>query len=295
MVSGNQSIKRELSWAEREFLSLLQASAPADVPIESLFQIPHAFWEAIVQATDFYVLEVARPPGHEESSGWRNQWKKWEKHFTWHTGLGALKDHPWNEYHLLVTEGRTSARTIPEQYVHPAGHEVTPALRLSALEFLLDVTEPHKDLEKSINERAGFLNLGLRLAGKRFVPTTSEALHDNIVKPAITLLADPRFEQSEKLFRLATAYVRSGDYADAVTAAWRSAEQALETAESSMEEMANQARAGTRITPAVADLINRLQAMRYPDDPADAGIDLHTAMLAIHVSGALITYVSTRT
>lgn len=273
---------------------MLQASAPDEGPIESVYQLPHAFWEAIVQATDYYVLEVARPPAHEESAGWRNQWRAWERHFTWKTGLGALKDHPWNEYQLLVLEGRSSARSIPEEYLHPAGHEVTPGLRLSALEFLLDVTQPHPDLENALNERAGFLNVGIRLAGKRFIPSTCDALHEDIVKPAAAILSEKRFAPSQELFRQAARHCLSGDYPSAVTAAWCCAEEALKCAGSSLEGMSSQRRTGGGATPAVAELINRLQALRYDEGPGSGEIDLAAAMLAIHVSGALINYLQAR-
>lgn len=273
---------------------MAQTSAPDEGPIQSVYQLPHAFWEAIVQATDFYVLEVARPPAHEESTGWRNQWKKWDKHFTWHTGLGALKDHPWNEYQLLMLEGRSSARSIPEEYVHPGGHEVTPALRLSALEFLLDVCTPHPEFADKLNERAKFLNVGLRLAGKRFIPMNSAPLHDHLVQPAVALLSDPAFAASEELFYQAAQLARAGDYPGSVTAAWRSTEEALKTVGSSLEHMSHQTRGNGAITPAVADLINKLQTLRYTSQDGHQDIDLHTSMLAIHVSGALITYLANR-
>lgn len=290
---GNEP--RQLTWAEKEFLSMLEASAPDEGPIESIYQLPHAFWEAIVQATDYYVLEVARPPAHEESTGWRNQWKRWEKEFTWHTGLGVLKDHPWNEFQLLVLEGRTSARSIPGEYVHPAGHQVVPALRLSALEFLLDVCRAHPDFEEQLNERAEFLNVGLRMSGKRFIPMTSAPLHENLVKPVAAILTDPRFAASEELFSLAANKARLGDFEGAITAAWQSTDEALKLVGSSLEHMGQRARTQEGITPAVADLINQLQRLRYRDAAGPEGvIDLHTAMLAIHVSGSLITYLANR-
>lgn len=267
---------------------------PNDGSIDSVYELPHSFWEAIVQGTDFYVLEVARPPAHEESTGWRNQWKKWEKHFTWHTGLGALKDHPWNEFQLLMLEGRSSARSIPAEYVHPGGHEVTPALRLSALEFLLDVCTPHPEFADKLNERAEFLNVGLRLAGKRFIPMNSAPLHQHLIKPTVALLSDPAFAASEELFYHAAQLARAGDYAGSVTAAWSSTEEALKCVGSSLEHMSHQARGNGAITPAVADLIDKLQGLRYRTDESYEVIDLHTAMLAIHVSGALISYLANR-
>ena len=286
--------RRTLTWAEREFLALTQASSP-DGPIHTLEHLPDAFWEAIALATDYYVLEVTRPPSHEDANGWRNLWKRWEKQFTWHTGIGPLKDHPWNEYFLLVREGRTSSQNLPDEFVDNTGVRASPALRLSALEFLLDITDPHPHFQHELNSRFAFLNAGLRIVGKRFVPFSSLPLHENIVEPAVALLSDPTFAPAEALFNEATNRARHGDYPGCVTACWRSTEEALKCLGSSLEDLGNKARGNQGITPAVGDLLNRLQALRYESEASSAGpIDLHTAMLAMHVSGALITYLSKR-
>jgi hypothetical protein len=294
VVKGTGVGRRNLTWAEREFLSLTQASTP-DGPIHSLDQLPDAFWEAIALATDYYVLEVTRPPSYEDANGWRNLWKKWEKQFIWHTGIGPLKDHPWNEYLLLVREGRTSSQNLPDEFVDFTGQKASPALRLSALEFLLDITDPHPDFEHELNGRFVFLNAGLRIVGRRFVPFTSRPLHENIVEPAVALLNVEAFAPAETLFNEATNRARSGDYPGCVTACWRSTEEALKCLGSSLEDLGNKARANQGITPAVGDLINKLQALRYESEVSSAGpIDLHTAMLAMHVSGSLIIYLSNR-
>jgi hypothetical protein len=286
--------ERRLTWAEREFLALAEANTPQSAET-FLDRLPDPFWEAIVLATDYYVLEITRPPSYADSNEWRAVWKKWEKEFTWRTGIGPLKDHPWNEYQLLIREGRTSSANLPDEFVDVTATRASPALRLSALEFLLDLTEPHPAFHDELNSRFTFLGVGLRIVGRRFLPFTSERLHENIVAPTVELLSDPAFAPSETLFLEATTKARSGDYPGCVTACWRATEEALRCLGSSLDDLANRARANQGIVPAVGDLINQLQALRYESHAGRANdVDRHTAVLAIHVAGSLITYLSKR-
>jgi hypothetical protein len=293
-VSERGLDERRLTWAEREFLALAQANTPHGAET-FLDRLPDPFWEAIVLATDYYVLEITRPPSYADSNEWRALWKKWEKEFTWRTGIGPLKDHPWNEYQLLIREGRTSSANLPDEFVDVTATRPSPALRLSALEFLLDITEPHPAFHDELNSRFTFLDVGLRIVGRRFVPFTSPRLHENIVAPTVELLSDPAFAPSETLFLEATTKARSGDYPGCVTACWRATEEALRCLGSSLDDLANRARANQGIVPAVGDLINQLQALRYESRAGPANdVDRHTAVLAIHVAGSLITYLSKR-
>ena len=295
VVSERGLESRSLTWAEREFLALAGAATPEKIgePIEHL---PDPFWEAIVLATDYYVLEITRPPSYEDANGWRNTWKKWEKQFTWHTGIGPLKDHPWNEYQLLIREGRTSSQNLPDEFVDFTGTRASAALRLSALEFLLDLVDPHPMFEDELNSRFAFLNVGIRLVGRRLVPFASKPLHENVVAPAVGLLANPQFTPADRLFSEAIEKSRTGDFPGCVTACWRATEEALKCLGSSLEELGNRARGNLGIVPAVGDLINNLQALRYETRAGKANehIDQHTAMLALHVAGSLIVYLSKR-
>jgi hypothetical protein len=293
-VSERSLDERRLTWAEREFLALARAATP-DHPVSSLDHLPDPFWEAIVLATDHFVVEINRPPSYYDAEEWRAVWKKWEKEFTWRTGIGPLKDHPWNEYQLLIREGRTSSANLPDEFIDVTGTRASPALRLSALEFLLDIREPHPSFHDELNSRFVFLDVGLRIVGRRFVPFTSQRLHENVVAPTVELLSDPAFAPSETLFLEATTKARNGDYPGCVTACWRATDEALKCLGSSLDQLANRARANQGIVPAVGDLINQLQALRYESRAGRANdIDRHTAVLAIHVAASLITYLSKR-
>ena len=112
---GSPEFRNPPTWAEREFLKMLaeQAGTP-DEPITDLNLIPQPFWDALVMATDYYLIGFNRPSGRSEADGWRNAWRTWEHTFIWGTGLGPFFDHPWAEFQKIVRMGTSSAREIPE-------------------------------------------------------------------------------------------------------------------------------------------------------------------------------------
>jgi hypothetical protein len=88
------------------------------------------------------------------------------------------------------------------------------------------------DPEKAIEE----LNIRLRQAGfgyqfeaGQIVRVDSQLLHSEVVKPALRLLADPRFEGAQNEFVSAHSHYRAGEHEDAILDANRAFESTMKT------------------------------------------------------------------
>ena len=86
------------------------------------------------------------------------------------------------------------------------------------------------DPEKAIEE----LNIRFRQAGfgyqfecGQIVQIDSQLLHSEVVKPALVLLADPRFEGAQQEFLSAHAHYRAGEHEDAIIDANRAFESTM--------------------------------------------------------------------
>lgn len=297
--------QRPLTWAEREFLSLIeqQSAAPADhSSVSNLGRLPQAFWEAIVSATDYHLIPLTRPQSHEIAAHWRACWREWEHRFRWYAGLGPIRDHPWSEFQHLVREGRVSGEITLDQYLDPQTGDVVPWLRLSALEHLLDITGPNPELTEALNERAEVLGVGLRLEGVRFVPAASAQVHDTVVRPALKLLSHARFQAAQAAYEQAHASVRSGEYPAAISFALDAIDKTLEALGCTGVGPAERAESAARtqgLPSAAVTLVKDVSRLRPVlqeggGDAAGAGgpADLDDAMFVIHLCASAMLYVT---
>ncbi|HEX2150093.1 MAG TPA: hypothetical protein VHI31_07995, partial [Actinomycetota bacterium] len=115
-----------------------QAGTPEE-PITDLNLVPQPFWDALVMATDYYLIGFNRPSSRQEADEWRTAWRTWEHTFIWGTGLGPFFDHPWAEFQKIVRMGISSAREIPEHTWDGMQEKIRPSYRLAAVEHLLDL------------------------------------------------------------------------------------------------------------------------------------------------------------
>lgn len=175
------------------------------------------------------------------------------------------------------------------------------AARLAAIEHLLDVRDNDIDageFGEGVGDRSRYYLVGVRLEGRRFVPLTSEHLHTEIVEPILVLLSDERFEEIDGLYRKAFDRILSGDASGTITAAISAVEEMLRVGMPSMKgqtlgPLGDKARADGIIAPAVEEFVKKLYPLR-PDSDAHAGgtSDYDLAMLAIHLSGSILLYLS---
>jgi hypothetical protein len=216
-----------------------------------------------------------------------SQWASWAAKMNLNLGLAQVSGPPiaYFQYAALLTGG------------HWHDSSVGAGVRLSAVEFLLDTVGGSDQFNNFVNERARFFHVGVRLEGNRFVPTTSEGLHVEIVQPVLRLLADPRFEGVDALYRKAFDRALANDAAGAVTAATSAVEEALrvfvpEMRDQTLGPLAEKARSEGFITNPVEEFIKKLYGLRPESDAHAAGTaDFDVAMLALHLAGSLILYV----
>lgn len=283
------------TWAEREFLALLaQQAATPDEPITDLNLIPQAFWDALSMATDYYLIGFTRPSTRQEADGWRNAWRSWEHAFVWGTGLGPIYDHPWAEYQKVVRMGTSSAREIPERTWDEIQEKLRPVYRLAAVEHLLDLGGPQSEFAEAVNQKAEEHYVALRLEGTRFLYSTSEELQEEVVRPAVVLLAEPRFEEAQAAYLDANTRAKAGDFPGAVNAALSAAEQTLKALGCEGAGLPQLARSagGKGVPTAVVALLAALNDLRSTNESEAPGVE--ESMLAIHLSASVIRYLARR-
>jgi hypothetical protein len=285
------------TWAERKFLKLLaEQEATPDEPIIDLNLIPQAFWDALAMATDYYLIGFNRPSGRQEADGWRNAWRSWEHAFIWGTDLGPIFDHPWAEYQKVVRLGISSAREVPERAWDYIGERLKPAYRLAAVEHLLDLGGAQPDFTEAVNQKAEEHYVGLRLEGTRFLYSTSEEIQEEVVRPAIVLLADARFEDVQAAFLQANKLAIAGDYRQAIEAAVGAVKTMLKELGCEGVELAGLAEAaGNKGVPApVVALLKQLQGLGAPPVEGAEPLGAEEAMLAVHQAALMIKYLQRR-
>lgn len=285
------------TWAEREFLQLLaeQAATP-DEPVTDLNLIPQAFWDALAMATDYYLIGFSRPSSRQEADGWRNAWRSWEHAFIWGTGLGPVLDHPWAEYQKVVRMGISSAREVPERAWDYIGERLRPAYRLAAVEHLLDLGGAQPGFTDAVNQKAEEHYVALRLEGTRFMYSTSEQIEEEVVRPAVVLLSDPKFEDVQAAYLQANKLAIEGEYPQAVRTAVDSLRSMLKVLGCEGGELDSLAdAAGKKGVPApVVALLKQLQGLCAPAVEGTEPPGAEEAMLAIHQAAVLIKYLQRR-
>lgn len=285
-----------LTWAQREFLALAQAQdegTPRKPATADMAELPQPFWEAVILAADEFLIDLARPAGNGQAVGaWREAWKSWEHSFLWNTGMGPLKEHPWLEFQRLVRTGSTTASTVPEHWLNEHGDQLKPALRLAAVEHLLDLGGPQPHFSQALNDKARDLKVALRLEGTRFVLSDSDEILETAVAPAMRLLNDRRFAQADALYRKANEQARSGHHTAAVGSALSALGMLLREqgwkGDSLAELMDWSHRLG--LTPGIVGIIGKLGTLEQHGNSAMVGPA--ESMLAINLSGSLMHYLA---
>ncbi len=292
-IGGSPDARHPPTWAEREFLALLaqQAGTP-DEPISDLNLIPQGFWDAISMATDYYLIGFDRPSTRQEADGWRNAWRSWEHAFIWGTGLGPIHDHPWAEYQKVVRMGISSAREVPERTWDEVREKLRPAYRLAAVEHLLDLGGAQPEFAEAINQKADEHFVALRLEGTRFLFSTSDEVQEQIVRPAVVLLAGPDFEKAQAAYLEANRLAIGGDYAGSVAASLFTVLSLLRSMGCEGASLADAAKAARNkgVPEAVVALVKDLEGFRPSNDDDVDPPGPEEAMLAIHLAACSAKY-----
>lgn len=254
----------------------LEATGLADVyiPVE---QAPPNFWECLLQATHWTLLSKE---GFESATG-----QIWWDEVRWQEGWPSLPQHARPDaYAMLVRDGSVSF--LPGK--------VSTHVRLSAVEHVLDIAGPSGDFNDLVNEAAARFRVGIRLEGARFVDVTSTLIHQEVVRPALQLLAEPEYDSVDELYRKAFDRLLAGDPAGAITAAASAVEEMLRKGEctgTSLKELAQAARNRGWITPGVQQSIVKLDAYREDSDAHRVGTDEpELARLVLHLAASLLLY-----
>lgn len=294
-MGGSFDKQPALTWAEREFMALLaQQTGTADEPITDLNVVPQAFWEAIVMATDYFLIGFTRPGTREEADGWRAAWRSWEQAFVWGTDLGPFLDHPWTEYQRIVRSGVSSAREIPERAWDEILGRVRPSYRLAAVEHLLDLGGPQPAFADAVNQKAAEHYVALRLEGTRFLWSTNEEIQETVVRPAVVLLADPKFEDAQAAYLEANKRATAGDYAGAIDLAVRVVDEFLRALGCEGTGLTGRLQAAEKkgLKAPVVGVLNQLSGLRAGEDTA-ASPGPAEAMLALHLAASVCQYLKT--
>jgi hypothetical protein len=182
---------------------------------------------------------------------------------------------------------------------------VDAGVQLSAVGFLLDVIVAHEaesglgehfnTFVEFVNERARWFRVGVRLEGNRFVPTTSELLHVEVVQPTLLLLSDRRFADVDSLYRKGFDRALAGDASGAVTAISAVEEmlrvQLPEMIGQTLGPLAEKARKEGLITGPMEAFTRDMYGLRPESDAHSAGTtEFDAAMLALHLAGSLLLY-----
>jgi len=267
---------RAATWAERERIDRLREAGTEDVFVDP-DDAPYEFWNVLVEATFSFVLADTTLGG----------WAEWARMMSMNLGLDRLAQ-PETSYWIYKDLLRTGKW---EKTPYPV------AVRLAAVEFLLDLKGGSESFNEAVNDRARWFHVGVRLDGNRFVPTTSDLLHVEVVQPALKLLVDVRFSDVDGLYRKGFDRALAGDDAGAVTAAISAVEEMFRVLLPVMEgqtlgPLAEKARAEGVISEPIEAFAKKLYGLRPRSDAHQAGkADFDLAMLALHLAGSLILYV----
>jgi hypothetical protein len=245
------------------------------VPVE---EAPASFWEAVLQAVHWKVLSE----GQFESPTGGHWWDE----LRWQEGWRPIsRARRADAFATLLRHGQAGS-DFPSVNAH---------VRLSAVEHLIDVvshsTTGFSDL---VNDAAERFRVGIRLEGNRFVDVTSELVHQEVVRPALQLLANPEFEPVDELYRKGFDRLLAGDPAGAITAATSAMEEMLRIGGckgSVLKPLAENARVRDWITPGVEQSIVKLAAYRKDSDAHRVGTDeRELARLVLHLTASLLVY-----
>lgn len=268
---------RPPTWAEKEAVARLRKAGAEDVYVEPS-RAPDEFWHAVVAGTHRFLL------GNYD---WPSMWDEWAAEMVMALGVAAPSS-PSNSYEFALQKGFWSGTG-----------SITVGVKLAAVELLMDAVgneDASAAFREFVNGRARWFHVGLRLEGSRFVPTTSEILHVEVVQPTLGLLADPRFADVDVLYRKGFDRALAGDPSGAITSAISAVEETIrvffpEMADQTLGPLAEYGRAHGLMTEPVEEFTKKLYGLRYDSDAHTAGTDeFALAMLALHIAGSLMLY-----
>lgn len=263
------------TWAERTSLEELKREGVADVFVEPE-EAPPGFWQVLVLISQ----EAIAPKGALGTLIYGT----WDKEFRFAWGLPPLGGYPREDYEAIVGEG----------VVPVSGGKVEAGFRLSAFEHLLDVAQPiPEEVTEQVNDRARWFRVGLRFEDRRFWPTTSEHLHEEIVRPALLLLHNPDLASVDELYRKGFNRALANDGPGAVTAAQSAIQEMLRKGLGvkglNLKALAKKARDDHWLSEAAFHIVNRLESLRPESDAHDPGTaDFEDALFALHLAGSVL-------
>lgn len=267
--------ERELTWAERERQEELRRQGVEDIYLEPR-EAPDEFWRSLVVATSWHVARWDAD----------SVWTQWEREVQFALGWERFHTSAAVAYQELVGTGyfRKGIRTP---------RPVKIGERLAAIELLLDIGDGLVEFHKAANDRARHFRVGVRLENNRFVPVTSEHVHEETVQPTLLLLADRRFSAVDGLYRKAFNRALSDDASGAVTAAISAVGEmlrlGLDSDQARLQPLAQAARTADWIGPGLHQTIVKLDAFRDLSDAHTPGTDERdVAMLALHLTASIL-------
>jgi hypothetical protein len=281
--SLTQQEPRPPTWAEREREDRFVAEGIADVYLPP-DQAPDEFWNAVQTATlHLLASETAVAV-----------WNRWVAEMAFAFGWPEVGRDGDDIYRRIMNH---STLSLHSDYRLQADL----ALRISSVEHLMDVVisfagQGNVDaFVEAINERARHYRVGLRIEGQRFVPITSEHIHEELVQPTLMILAAEELRPVDELYRKAFDRVLGDDPAGAITAASSAVEEMLRVGlgvpGSQLGPLSQKAKDVGWLIPATQQMIVKLAALRDESDNHTAGTDdAAVATYAVHTAAAILRY-----
>ena len=94
---------------------------------------------------------------------------------------------------------------------------------------MAEISIPAKDATEELNERFRRAGFGYRYEDGKIFRIDNELTHQQIARPALQLLADPRFKGADEEFRAAHDHYKAGEYKDCAVDALNALESTMKT------------------------------------------------------------------
>lgn len=265
--------------AEVEQLDQLRENGLLDVYVEA--QGAQDFWESLLIAVEGWM------PRRE-----RELWQEWDQEMRFAMGWPNFGMGGFSSFESIVRSGYADTVSI--------SRNVTVGIRLSAVEHLLDVVPRHltvgPDFAETVNERAAWFRVPIRLEGTRFSLIANEHLHLELVQPTFVLLSDPKLSDVDKLYRKAFDRLFSNDVAGAITAATSAVEEMLRLGGATGSDLQQLVKSGRNLGWYQAGperYLAPLYAFRKDSDAHASGSDeQEVGMLVLHIAASLLHFLA---
>jgi HEPN domain-containing protein len=131
---------------------------------------------------------------------------------------------------------------------------------------MADITIPAQDAVSELNERFRRAGFGYRYEQGQVIRIDSEHTHQELTRPALLILADPKFEGANEEFRAAHDHFKAGEYKDCAV-------DALNAVESTMKVICDQKKWQYPKGARASDLIKILRREGLFPEFADQSFD----------------------